>query len=167
MQLEQNIRRRSRLVLPIFPIRVGFELGAVQALWRSCTPISGRKGRVKHLSRSCSLLFKEVCGRRNHRQILSKNATYVPKHGYERERLWRPSVENSMRCGDFFSDNWLKSMYAEDLLPAIQQHVRHHVSTNLKLESSEVVNFTQGCSQAQNGNASLQYAVSNYAVSQS
>lgn len=43
------------------------------------------------------------------------------------------------------------SIYGEGVLPAIWQRIRHHISTNPKLEYSEVVNFAQRWSEGQGG----------------
>lgn len=149
MRPERSARRRSRLVLSVLPNRTRAELSAVQSLWRTCTPKSVRKGTVTHVSRVGNLPFSEVGERSNHLRIIWRNAMYVLKHGYERKRLWRSTLEKPMRCGGVFPDNPLQSMYAEGLLPAIRKQVRYYLSPSIKLEYSEVVTFAQICGEAQ------------------
>lgn len=57
------------------------------------------------------------------------------------------------RCANVFTDNGMKSLFAEVLLTAIRQQVRHILSSNPKLEYMELVHFSKRCGDYQRGGA--------------
>ena len=63
------------------------------------------------------------------------------------DRLWR----KALRCGNVFSDDRLKSLYAEGLLPAIRVQVRHHLTTHPRLSFMELTRYAEGCGTAHRG----------------
>ena len=63
------------------------------------------------------------------------------------DRLWR----KALRCGNVFSDSWLKSLFAEGLLPAIGTQMRHHLTTHPRIAFAELTRYVEGMGTAYRG----------------